>query len=131
MRPANWQGFITVKNLETGESRRVQNAILDGGFTLTGQLWLGQTTEEFAQLQIEDATASNTLAKAITGSYDVTSGVLTVTSTALFTSGEVSFDVATVALLGSTGTRIAEASVSITAGTAVEITREDQLSAAV
>lgn len=128
MQTRNWKGFINVKYLATGETERVQNAILDGGLSMTGSLWLGQSSESFAQLQIEGAGAGEALAKNITGSMGVDAGVLTVTSVALFSSTEVSFAVTTVALIGSTGTRIAEAAVSIPAGNAVEITREDVLS---
>ena len=129
MRP-QWRGFINVHYLDTGERTRVKNAILDGGLTLTGELWLGLTTETFGTLQLEGDGAGETVAKAISGSYAVASNVLTVTSTAIFTSAEVAFDVTTVALIGSSGTRIAEADVNIGAGNAVEVTREDILSEA-
>jgi len=128
MKPASWKGYITTRYLDTGKVERVQNAILDGGLEMTGLLWLGQSTESFAQLQIEDSGGATVAAKDITGSYNIASGVLTVTSVALFSSSEVSTDVATVALIGSAGSRIAEAAVSIPAGNAVEITREDELS---
>ena len=126
-KPAGWKGYINVHYLETGVKTRVKNAILDAGLELTADLWLGNTTEEFAQLQIEGAGVGEEVAKAVTGSYALAGGVVTVTTSAVFTSGEVSFDVVTVALIGSLGTRIAEATVNITAGSAVEITREDEI----
>jgi len=127
MKLAGWAGYINVLYLATGNRDRVRNAILDAGLELTAELWLGLTTEEFATLQIEDG-SGGTVAKAITGSYALANNEVTVTSTATFTSGEVSFDVTTVALIGSLGTRIAEATVNIPSGNAVEITREDLLS---
>jgi len=127
MKLAGWAGYINVLYLATGNRDRVRNAILDAGLELTAELWLGLTTEEFATLQIEDG-LGGTVAKAITGSYALANNEVTVTSTATFTSGEVSFDVTTVALIGSLGTRIAEATVNIPSGNAVEITREDLLS---
>jgi len=126
MRKSGWAGYINVLYLATGRRDRVKNAILDAGLVLTAESWLGLTTEEYATLQIEDG-AGGTLAKALTGSYNLASNEVTVTSTAIFTSGEVSFDVTTVALIGSLGTRIAEATVNIPSGNAVEITREDLL----
>ena len=128
MRPANWKGTIQIKYVDTGKVERIENAILDAGLELTALLWLGNSTETFAQLQIEGAGAGEEVAKALTGSFNLTTGLVTVKSTALFSSTEVSFDVTTVALIGSAGTRIAEATVNITAGNAVEITREDELS---
>jgi len=128
MRRGTWTGKIQVQYVEKGGRTEVFNAILDAGFELTALLWLGQSTEKFSQLVIEGAGAGDSVAKDITGSYTLATGSVTVTSTALFSSAEVSFDVETVALLGSGGTRIAEASVAIPAGSAVEITREDQLS---
>lgn len=121
-----WKGYITVKR-KGDEPYTVQNAILDGGLTLTGQLWTGQTTEKFAQLQIEDG-GGNSVAKDVTSTSVVDQGALTVTSVALFSTSDVSFAVTTVALIGSEGTRIAEAAVNIPAGNAVEITRQDVLS---
>jgi len=128
MKPANWKGFINIHYLETGKRERVQNAILDDGLELTGLLWLGQSTEQFSLLQIEGAGVGEEVSKPLTGSYTIDTGLLTVTSVALFGSAEVTFDVTTVALIGSEGTRIAEATVNIPSGNAVEITREDELS---
>lgn len=128
MRPANWTGTIKLHFLQTGERKEIKNAILDGGLTLTAELWLGLTTETFDQLVAEGAGAGESVSKALTGNYAVTGGVATVTSTAIFTSGELTFDVTTIALVGSEGTRIAEATVNIPAGSAVEVTREDTLS---
>jgi len=127
MKPANWKGIINVLYVDTGKTERIENAILDGGLELTGLLWLGQSTETFFQLQLEGA-GSEVVTKELTGSYTISAGLLTVTSVALFGSSEVAFDVTTVALIGSAGTRIAEAAVNIPAGNAVEITREDELS---
>jgi len=128
MKPANWKGFINIYYLVTGKRERVQNAILDDGLELTGLLWLGQSTEQFSLLQIEGAGVGEEVSKPLTGSYTIDTGLLTVTSVALFGSAEVTFDVTTVALIGSEGTRIAEATVNIPSGNAVEITREDELS---
>jgi hypothetical protein len=128
MKPATWKGFINIYYLVTGKRERVQNAILDDGLELTGLLWLGQSTEQFSLLQIEGAGVGEEVSKPLTGSYTIDTGLLTVTSVALFGSAEVTFDVTTVALIGSEGTRIAEATVNIPSGNAVEITREDELS---
>jgi len=127
MKSAGWAGYINVLYLATGKRQRVKNSILDAGLGLTSELWLGLTSEVFSTLQIEDG-VGGTLAKALSGSYAIAGNETTVTSTASFTSGEVSFDVVTVALIGSLGTRIAEATVDIPSGNAVEITREDLLS---
>jgi len=126
-----WSGHINLRYLDTGKRERIKNAILDAGLELTANLWLGNSTETFAQLQIEGAGVGDELAKTISASYTVAAGVATVTSTAIFTSGEITFDVTTIALIGSEGTRIAEATVNITSGSAVEVTREDELTEAV
>jgi hypothetical protein len=127
MKKKGWQGHINIHYIDTGERVRVKNAILDGGLTLTSELWLGLTSETFEELQIEGAGAGEELAKTLNGSYAVNAGEAVVTSTVVFTGSEISFDVTTVALIGSLGTRIAEATVNIPTGSAVEITREDTL----
>ena len=60
-KPASWSGYINLRYIDTGKTERIKNAILDGGLTLTADLWLGNTTEQFAELQIEGAGVGETL----------------------------------------------------------------------
>lgn len=129
-RLATWRGYFRVRNPVTGEVV-AENEILAAGIDMTLQLWNGDTTERFDRLRLEDVNENEIQTETASRSYQVTTndgaplGIFT--TTALFASGDVTSDVEYISLIGSDGTVIAKAAVSLDGGFAYEVEREDYL----
>ena len=121
-----WKGKFRVRG--EGVSEFVFNEIQDAGLQMTGDLWTGTTTERFDAIRLSGEGQSVT--EVAEFSSTVEAGTLTVTGVATFPSSARDFTTDTVALIGSSGTVIAEAPLTVEPETTVEITREDTLSGA-
>ena len=127
-RRTTWRGFFRALDAD-GEVVN-ENEILQGGIEYVMELWAGDTNATFETLELENSSNNVIASKSLTISYGLDSTsppVGLVESKALFSSSEVSSAVEFVVLLDSGGRELARAALSLAAGNAYEIQRQDYI----
>jgi hypothetical protein len=124
----DWRGFFRARDPATG-LLIVENDIQATGIEMVMKLWNADTTERFDALRLEDAGNATIATEPASRSFTVDTSIPRgeFKSVALFSSGQVGNDVEFVSLIGSAGTVIATAALSLAAGSAYEIERLDYL----
>lgn len=102
------------------------NEILSTGLTFLGSVLCNDSADEFGSIRLENAAQDEIITKSLSScGYAVVGDVLTITSTAEFTAGEVTDQAEYAVLVSTLGVDIARAPILAGYNQAVIVTRRD------